>query len=418
VENYGRPAVQADVDVLPPFFAPGVDRRHYLGMSTRLLDFLTAFDWVVEFALTEGVDLVLFAGDAYKSRDPSQTHQREFARRVARLAEHGVTVFLLVGNHDLPNAPGRATALDIFSTLRVADTHVGDVLATHQVKTRSGPLQIVALPWIRRGALLSREEHRGKSIGELVRYVEEELTRRLIEQAEALDPEVPAVLVGHVTVAGAITSSEQSMMIGRDPVLQHSVVANCAFDYVALGHIHRHQQLGTAPPVVYAGSLQRVDFSEEKDTKGFCLVDLDAQQPRGARASWQFIPVPVRAFITIDVEIPYGEADPVGFVLRQATQHNLEEAVVRLRVRVPEALTPGLNERAIRAGLGKAYFVAPLVREVLREQRSRLGTKAHGLTLSEALKYYLDQQSDLSEEELRAALERGQELISEENAQE
>ena len=105
VELYGRRATEADIEALPPYFAPGEDRTQYLGINTRLLDFLSAMDYAVDYAATHGVDLVLFAGDAYKSRDPSQTHQREFARRIARLSEVGIPTFLTVGNHDL--APRR-----------------------------------------------------------------------------------------------------------------------------------------------------------------------------------------------------------------------------------------------------------------------------------------------------------------------
>ena len=87
------------------------------GLSTRLLDFLRALDELVDYAVAERVDLVLFCGDAYKSREPSQTHQREFARRIRRLVDAGIPVFLLVGNHDLPAAVSRATSLEIFDTL-------------------------------------------------------------------------------------------------------------------------------------------------------------------------------------------------------------------------------------------------------------------------------------------------------------
>src|SRR5436305_10214186 len=89
------------------------------GLPSRLLDFLAAFDELVECAIGEQADLVIFAGDAYKSREPSQTHQREFAKRVRRLTQGGIPVFLLVGNHDLPNAISRASALEIFQTLAV-----------------------------------------------------------------------------------------------------------------------------------------------------------------------------------------------------------------------------------------------------------------------------------------------------------
>ena len=74
------------------------------GASSRLQDFATALDHAVDYAIAERVDLFLFAGDAYKTRDPSPTQQREFALRLRRLLEASVPVFLLTGNHDMPNA--------------------------------------------------------------------------------------------------------------------------------------------------------------------------------------------------------------------------------------------------------------------------------------------------------------------------
>ena len=134
VENYGR-----------------VDPA--TGMSTRVVDFLTALDELVEYALSQDVDLVLLAGDAYKGRDPSQTHQRELAKRLAQLSSARVPVFMLVGNHDLPHAVGRATAVEIFRTLSVPNLIVGDQLQNYTVSTKNGPLQIVAVPWPRRSGL-------------------------------------------------------------------------------------------------------------------------------------------------------------------------------------------------------------------------------------------------------------------------
>ncbi|MBI2323240.1 MAG: metallophosphoesterase, partial [Chloroflexi bacterium] len=75
VENYGHPDPAT-------------------GMSTRLGDFLRAFDQAIDEAVALPVDLVVFAGDAYKSRDPSPTHQREFAARIARLSAAGIPTVL------------------------------------------------------------------------------------------------------------------------------------------------------------------------------------------------------------------------------------------------------------------------------------------------------------------------------------
>ena len=106
------------------------------------------------------------------------------------------------------------------------------------------------------------------SAEEVTDRIQQTLTALIRTQAESLDPEVPAILAGHVTVNDAVTSSEQSMMLGTDHVLLRSAVALDCFEYVALGHIHRHQILGRSPHVVYSGSLQRIDFGEERDDKG------------------------------------------------------------------------------------------------------------------------------------------------------
>jgi exonuclease SbcD len=164
------------------------------GLSSRLTDFLSTFDEVVDYALDNNVDLVLFAGDAYKSRDPSQTHQREFAKRIARLSQAGMPVFLLLGNHDLPHIASRATALDIFSTLAVPNVTIGDRLDTYLVQTRNGPLQIIALPWIRRSAFLARDEARGLTIDQINQQLQERVTSLLAWQTEHLDPDIPALL--------------------------------------------------------------------------------------------------------------------------------------------------------------------------------------------------------------------------------
>src|SRR5512136_712231 len=78
------------------------------GINGRVMDFLRRFNAVIDYALDNEVDLFLFAGDAYKTRDPNSTYRREFARRIKRLADAGIPTVLLVGNHDLPSMEKKA----------------------------------------------------------------------------------------------------------------------------------------------------------------------------------------------------------------------------------------------------------------------------------------------------------------------
>ena len=375
------------------------------GLSTRLLDFLATFDEVVDFALDNSVDLVLFAGDAYKSRDPSQTHQREFARRIARLSREGVPVFLLVGNHDLPHIASRATALDIFPTLSVPNVTIGDRLDTYIVDTAAGPLQVVALPWIRRSAFLAREETRSLTIDEINRQLQERVTNLLAWQIQSLDPSLPAVLTAHVSLNTARTSSEQSMLLGRDPVLMQSALARPELDYVALGHIHKRQTLSQNPYVVYSGSLERIDFGEENDDKGFCVIDMDTTAPRGQHlVDFRFQPVNARRFLTIEVAVDADE-DPTQEALKAIARRHVADAIVRVRITMPQEVEAQLRENEVRDALASAHFVAPIVRDVTRERRTRLGgASVEGLSPKEALRLYL--------ETTKAPAERAQVLLS------
>ena len=395
VENYGRTDPET-------------------GLSTRLGDFLASLDRVVEFALTQGVDLVLLAGDAYKGRDPSQTHQREFATRLARLSEAGIPTFLLVGNHDLPNAVSRATAVEIFSTLRVPNLYVGTNLQTYLVPTRAGPLQILAVPWPRRSVLLSREESRGLSIDGIRGEIERRMTEAIEARSKQLDPDVPAIIAAHLTVNGATVGTERSMMLGQDHVLMVSTLDQPQVDYVALGHIHKHQVLRRdRPMVVYSGSLQRVDFSEEGDDKGFCVVDLDTAAPAGERLTdFRFETLEVRPFVTVDVTLTALDADPTEAVLRAIARKDVTDAVVRVRISLPQELQAHLKESDIRQSLEAAHYVAAISQEAIDGgRRSRLGGESvEGLQPIQALRLYLDSR-EVDPVRQQQIIQRAQELV-------
>ena len=365
------------------------------GLSTRLLDFLETYDEVVDYAIDNGVDLVLFCGDAYKSRDPSQTHQREFARRIARLSAQGVPVFLLEGNHDIPNAVGRATALEIFRTLDVPNVYIGDSLRNYVVPTAGGPVQIVAVPWIRRAWLLSRDDTRRLTPEQVNEEIQKRLTDHIRARVAELDPDIPAVLAGHVTIGEAVAGSEQTMMLGRDHVLLKSSVALPQLDYVALGHIHRHQILGHDPYVVYSGSLQRIDFGEENQEKGFCVVEVDPAKPAGLRTQdFQFQPVNARTLLTVSATVREGDLDPTRTVTETIDGYHIPGSIVRLQIKVPRDLEGHLRDGEIRSALDEAHYVASISREVQQEHRMRLGqTYSDGLDPKEGLRLYLESRS-------------------------
>lgn len=359
------------------------------GVNQRVLDFIQRLRDIVDTALEREADLVIFAGDAFKTRDPNPTYQRELAREVMRLTRAGVPIVLLVGNHDIPIIANRASSVDIFRTLEVPNVIVGRKEELHRIQTRRGVIQVGTAPWPQRARLLQAAENRGLNAQQLDQLLAATVADELQRLAAQVDPSLPAVLAGHFTVSGARFGSERSVMIGQDVVINLSALNLPAWDYVALGHIHKHQDLnpGNYPSVVYSGSLERIDFGEEYDPKGFCWVNV----LRG-ETTWEFVSVPARRFITIDADATQDGETPTEAVLRAIERHDVQDAVVRARVTLLQSqdalFKPRDIERAVRER-GARFFVG-IQKQIQREIRSRIGVRnPESLTPAELLERFL-----------------------------
>jgi len=386
------------------------------GLSSRFLDFLSALDQVVDYAVGNKVDLVLFCGDAYKSREPSQTQQREFAKRINRLSTSSIPVFLLIGNHDLPNAIGRATTTEIFDTLAVKNVYVSNRPEIYRISTNSGTVQIASLPWLRRSGLLSKEEAKNLNFEQINQRLQQVLTVKIGDLAQKLDPKLPSILAAHVWVSGAKVGSESLMSIGQEHVLLVSNVAHPAFDYIALGHIHKRQVLSDNPPVVYAGSLERLDFSEEGDEKGFYVVEIEPDLETGNRqVSFDFHPVTGRRFVTININVEPQDTDPTSTVLKAIGEQEdkVSDAIVRLNISLPAEIEGQLRDNDIRDAVKEAHYFT-IAKDIERETRLRLGQwTAEEITPLDALRTYLESKK-VSPERTKILLEYGERMIQEE----
>jgi exonuclease SbcD len=212
-------------------------------------------------------------------------------------------------------------------------------------------------------------------------------TDMLEQQALELDPSLPSIVVGHAHVFGARVGAERLLTMSADPMLDATVLSLPNVDYVALGHIHKHQCIMTGPPpVVYAGSLNRVDFSEEDEEKGFIIAEVE----RGS-CTWKFQPVHARSFLTIEARAD-GD-DPTAQVLKAIFRagDKIRESVVRLRIQTTRAVAAQLNESEIRSQLREAFFLLPIQRELVDRDRERAGGRDfQGKTPQELLQIYLE----------------------------
>jgi len=340
------------------------------GLPLRVLDFLSSLDTIIDTAIHEKVDLVLFAGDAYKDRNPAPTFQREWGRRVMRLSRAGIPTLLLVGNHDTSPALGRAHTLDPFNTLEVPNVLVLDHPAFLGPDELWGlRLQVIALPWVSRSGLIASQELTSAEPEKVDRAIEERLTNIVQEMLEEADPGLPIVLTAHASVQGAVYGGERTVMLGGDLLLPGSLVRDPRLDYVALGHIHKSQNLneGSHPPVIYPGSIERVDFGEAADDKYFVIAHVEHGH---TEVEWHKLGG-IRPFVDRHLRLKSQE-DVTDQILRALPHTNkLEGAIVRLVLEYPRDWETLIDESALREYTSGA-FEFHLIKRPMVEARARL----------------------------------------------
>jgi len=363
------------------------------GLNSRLEDFTQTLAHCIDRAVEEPVDLVLFSGDAFPDATPAPVVQQAFAEQFRRLVDAQIPTVLLVGNHDQHSQGQGGASLCIYRTLGVPGFIVGDRLATHTIETRQGPVQVVTLPWLTRSALLTRPEMEGLSMAAVQQQLIGRLRLALEGEIRRLDTKMPSILLAHAMVDTAQYGAERFLAAGRSFTIPMALLARPCFDYIGLGHVHKHQILSQRPLMLYPGSIERVDFSEEQEDKGYVLVTLEQ-----GKADAEFCPLPVRPFRTLRVDVSDSD-DPQADVLAAIVAADLAQAVVRLNVRLRPDQLDQLDTNALDTALHHAhsYSLNPvLVSQLSRPRLPALAADDQREPIA-ALKAYLAHQQDLAE---------------------
>ena len=309
----------------------------------------------------------------------------------------GIPTILLVGNHDLSPATGRAHAIQEFETLQIPHVHVVDKPEFLSADVLGIPAQVIALPWVNKSGMVAYSQM-SELEGEKVYEKLEALLSVVVESFfERVDPELPVILTAHASVQGAKYGAERLVMLGNDLVLSGSLAKDPRLDYVALGHIHKPQNLNGPgpdaedatpyghPPVIYPGSIERVDFGEENDKKFFIVADVQKGQ---TKVEWRELS-DIRSFITVRSK-PKTELGITDELIRKLSpREKLKDAIVRLVVEYPRDWDTLIDEPALRKYAAES-FEFHLVKKPQIEARMRLAENqtVNSMTPLELLEQY------------------------------
>lgn len=376
------------------------------GLNRRFEDFIAALDKPINFAIDNKIDLAIFTGDTYKHATPEPVYQREFAKRIKRLSLNKIPTILLVGNHDVLYRIDGSDALDIYSTLDIEGVTVFNRIELKNIKTKNGLVQVISLPHITKSRLLAKKEYRNLSVREQDKSMVEKVKEALKGCLEKLDPSLPAILLGHGTIETAQFGAEQDLSIGKVLSYPLSFFQMPQLDYVGFGHIHRYQILQEKNPLIlYAGSLERVDFGEEKEDKGFIYLELQK-----GKAKHEFISTNPRKFITVSCDL----------TCSQNLQTDLENeiknkkqagAIIRLKYKINEEDMGHIDQEKIKSILSDSFALV-IQSEIVRKDRTYRIAELDTSLISQpllALEKYL---FDYTEEEKEKLLKKAKGLIS------
>jgi exonuclease SbcD len=390
------------------------------GLPLRVLDFLKSLDTIVDTAIERKVDMVIFAGDAYKDRSPAPTFQREWGKRIMRLSQAKIPTLLLVGNHDISPSIGRAHALQEFKTLQVPYVKVLDAPELLKPEDLWGlPLQVIAMPWVARSGLMASLEMSAEKPEDIYSNIESRISDLVEDLLTQADDSLPVILTAHASIEGAKFGGERLVMLGNDLVLTGSLVKNPKFSYVAMGHIHKPQNVNgpgpdqkdktpnNQPPVIYPGSIERVDFGEAKEERYFVIADVE--KGRDTEVEWIQL-TGVRKFI--DRRTTLRSSEEATKQLKEAlpSLKEMSEAIVRLVVEYPREWDSLIDESTLRKYAANA-FEFHFVKRPQVESRVRIdeGQVVSSLSPLDLLEQYFDSARVGNADELKKL---AQEIIS------
>jgi len=276
-------------------------------------DFFANFERVLQFAVDSAVDFVVHGGDLFfRSRVPAQLVQRAFLP-LKRVADAGIPVFLVPGNHERSHIPYPMLALHpgirIFDRPRTFLEDVGDVRVA-----------FAGFPYYKGDV---RTGFRG-----------------LVEQTgwHSARATVNLLCIHHCFEGATVGPADYVFRHASDVIRLAEVPPD--FAAVLSGHIHRHQVLvrdlkGQAipTPILYPGSIERTSFAEQNESKGYLLLEFEwVEGRRGWLSRWEFHELPARPMLAHDLRLDGRTAGELEAAIRRLVGQTPQDAILRIRL--------------------------------------------------------------------------------------
>lgn len=278
------------------------------GLNTRELQTLQTLEEIVNYAMDNNIKVIAFAGDMYKNSMPSSTLQEEINKRIVKASKNGITVLMIDGNHDVSRMETNVSPLKPFSTFQIDNVYHTRFHAEVKLNDENGnPFKFVFLPTY----------HTKEQI--------EEICKNTVYDG------APIIFIGHLAMNNAMLNDWTIMEKETFIETETFNIKGCAA--VILGHFHKHQILMRDPLVFYTGSTQRVDFNEERQPKGFVVLDVD----KDGNTDYEYVEVESQKFCTLKFTFE-NEQNPKDAIIAEmkSNKARINKAIVRIQIEMDE----------------------------------------------------------------------------------
>jgi len=397
----------ADCHAIPGALA-GLDRTD---------EWVRCGEFIADYAAENEVDLVVVSGDVFDRPRPTPAEIQHVLEWLNMTASSLSPVVIMPGtqSHD-GSGPDRLGPTALLAGLRLPNVLVVTEPGVHSVhhKPTDTPIWLACLPGFSKSWLANLDEVKGLPPVEQHRVMAARLADIIRGfAAELAGARGPKLLIGHLSVDGCVASSDESIRMTSEPVLARGDLPD-VFDAACFGHIHRPQVLQEQGPWIgYSGSWLRQNWGEEKDDRGFWVLDFD--HSTGTLTAAEFVRLPAAELLTIEADVR-SATDPLSEVLNHLTfDQRLRGSIVHIRVTATEEQTRLIDPKAVQAeaeACGVLHY-AGLVVETERVARARVEGVTQELDPLRAVELYIDEAATDLADDKADLLERARSLLKE-----
>lgn len=365
----------------------GLGRQKDDGGNTRVDDYETTLNYIVDYAISTKADMFIQTGDLFETRSPSPEHMDIADRAIKRLANANIAAMVIMGNHDYRRSGDTFTSA--ISALSAKDYPRVRLILNPQILTLKNKSNIGAnillIPY------RDKRMYDGSSDNRISSRAFNEHIKDLVL---SINNGYPTLAVGH----NFFFEGSYNEYGGSELLADPKAFVGC--DAVIMGHHHQHRVIQSIGPLaIYSGSMERTNFGDAKSDKFFIDYSFNDK-------SAKYIKIPSRGLIDASIDLSEHSPESLCDALNcELLKLNLNDKIVRCKINVKDIASKVISKTHIEKELYAlgAHFVSKITIEVLTSRVIRNEDILNHRDDAEMFKAFI--QSQNIDDEMRNSIE-------------